>query len=118
MIEDGTGSAMRLKKYRIMHQVALGGPYYRIALETGDDYAQARPGQFVMLRVHPGNDPLLRRPFSICGTRKDSLLILYRVVGKGTSIMAEKLAGERLGMSERTLRHKLKQYREAGLFSD
>ena len=29
---------------------------------------------------------------------------------------SRKLAGERLGMSERTLRHKLKQYREAGLF--
>ena len=29
---------------------------------------------------------------------------------------SRKMAGERLGMSERTLRHKLKQYREAGLF--
>ncbi|MEI7611303.1 MAG: sigma-54 dependent transcriptional regulator [Betaproteobacteria bacterium] len=31
---------------------------------------------------------------------------------------SRKLAGERLGMSERTLRHKLKQYREAGLLSE
>jgi len=31
---------------------------------------------------------------------------------------SRKLAGERLGMSERTLRHKLKQYREAGLLDD
>ena len=31
---------------------------------------------------------------------------------------SRKLAGERLGMSERTLRHKLKQYREAGLFGE
>lgn len=31
---------------------------------------------------------------------------------------SRKLTGERLGMSERTLRHKLKQYREAGLFDD
>jgi two-component system response regulator FlrC len=31
---------------------------------------------------------------------------------------SRKLAGERLGMSERTLRHKLKQYRDAGLFDD
>ena len=31
---------------------------------------------------------------------------------------SRKLAGERLGMSERTLRHKLKQYREAGLFKE
>ena len=31
---------------------------------------------------------------------------------------SRKQAGERLGMSERTLRHKLKQYREAGLFKE
>ena len=31
---------------------------------------------------------------------------------------SRKLAGERLGMSERTLRHKLKQYRDGGLLSD
>lgn len=31
---------------------------------------------------------------------------------------SRKLTGERLGMSERTLRHKLKQYREAGLFNE
>ena len=31
---------------------------------------------------------------------------------------SRKIAGERLGMSERTLRHKLKQYREAGFFSE
>lgn len=31
---------------------------------------------------------------------------------------SRKMAGERLGMSERTLRHKLKQYREAGLFDE
>jgi two-component system response regulator FlrC len=31
---------------------------------------------------------------------------------------SRKLARERLGMSERTLRHKLKQYRDAGLFNE
>ena len=31
---------------------------------------------------------------------------------------SRKLAGERLGMSERTLRYKLKQYRDAGLFNE
>ena len=31
---------------------------------------------------------------------------------------SRKLAGERLGMSERTLRHKLKQYRDDGLFNE
>lgn len=41
--------------------------------------------------------------------------ILDTLVAVGGS---RKLAGERLGMSERTLRHKLKYYREAGLFNE
>jgi len=61
--------------------------------------AQARPGQFVMLRVGRGMDPLLRRPFSICGVRKDDLvLILYRVVGRGTAIMCDVREGESLSV--------------------
>ena len=55
----------------------------------------AKPGQFVMLRVHSGIDPLLRRPFSICGCQdKDILLILYKKVGQGTAILTSKKKGE------------------------
>ena len=45
----------------------------------------------------------------------ERLHILETLASVGGS---RKLAGERLGMSERTLRHKLKQYREAGLFNE
>lgn len=51
----------------------------------------AHPGQFVMIRVREGTDPLLRRPFSICGTEGDLFLVLYRVVGKGTEIMSREV---------------------------
>ena len=61
--------------------------------------AEAKPGQFVMLRVGRGMDPLLRRPFSICGVRDDDLvLILYRVVGRGTTIMCDVREGESLSV--------------------
>ena len=56
----------------------------------------AAPGQFVMLRWSDGFDPLLRRPFSF--HRFDKKLgtfdILFRVVGKGTALLAEKKLGE------------------------
>jgi dihydroorotate dehydrogenase electron transfer subunit len=59
----------------------------------------AKPGQFVMLRVHSGIDPLLRRPFSICGHKDgEILLILYKVVGQGTEILATKRKGEYLSI--------------------
>jgi dihydroorotate dehydrogenase electron transfer subunit len=61
--------------------------------------AISRPGQFVMLKVSRGVDPLLRRPFSICGVQgKDLVCILYRVVGRGTTILSETGDGEMLSV--------------------
>jgi dihydroorotate dehydrogenase electron transfer subunit len=58
--------------------------------------AAIRPGQFVMIRVRSSIDPLLRRPFSVCGVEKDQLKVIYRVVGKGTEIMTAVKTGEKL----------------------
>jgi dihydroorotate dehydrogenase electron transfer subunit len=72
---------------------------YLMGLRAPEMVAEAKPGQFVMVRVRSGTDPLLRRPFSIAGTREgEVLLILYRVVGKGTAIMAKTREGERLSL--------------------
>ncbi len=58
---------------------------------------QMRPGQFVMVRVGRETDPLLRRPFSICGISEgNTVLILYKIVGKGTHIMGEMSEGDEL----------------------
>jgi len=72
---------------------------FLMGLRSPEMVSEAEPGQFVMIRVRSGIDPLLRRPFSICGIQDDELLlILYRVVGKGTAIMAETPEGERLSV--------------------
>ncbi|MCM3726011.1 dihydroorotate dehydrogenase electron transfer subunit [Neobacillus cucumis] len=49
------------------------------------------PGQFVHLKVSNGLDPLLRRPISISSydTEQNSLTMIYRKEGKGTSMLAE-----------------------------
>ena len=70
-----------------------------MGLRSPQIVAEARPGQFVMLKVGRGMDPLLRRPFSICGVREDDLfLILYRIVGRGTTIMCDAGEGESLSV--------------------
>jgi len=71
---------------------------FLMELESPSITSIAKPGQFVMLRVSGGIDPLLRRPFSICNTLDGNILLLYRVVGKGTLIMAETKAGTRLSV--------------------
>lgn len=67
-----------------------------MALRSAEIARLAKPGQFVMVRIRTGMDPFLRRPFSICGVREDRFLVLYRVVGKGTSLMTGLKEGESL----------------------
>jgi len=56
----------------------------------------AQPGQFVHLRIGQRIDPLLRRPFSIHRVKRElgCLELLYRVVGRGTALMAAAKEGE------------------------
>jgi dihydroorotate dehydrogenase electron transfer subunit len=54
------------------------------------------PGQFVHMKVTEGFDPLLRRPISIAAIDKESktFTIIYRKQGRGTSLLAQKKAGD------------------------
>ena len=72
----------------------VGQNTYLIGFKCPQITAMARPGQFVMLRLGSGYDPLLRRPFSICGTKGDLFLILYDVVGRGTTILSTMKTGD------------------------
>ncbi len=47
------------------------------------------PGQFYMLEVSKGLDPLLKRAFSLFRRTRDGFEILYRIKGKGTSILKD-----------------------------
>jgi len=70
-----------------------------MGLMAPDISAKALPGQFIMLRVTREKDPLLRRPFSICAIQgNNTVLILYKVVGQGTSVLAQTVAGDRLSV--------------------
>ncbi|MFH1489421.1 MAG: dihydroorotate dehydrogenase electron transfer subunit [Pseudomonadota bacterium] len=71
---------------------------FLMGLKSAAIAREARPGQFVMVRVGSGMDPLLRRPFSVFGIEGDIFLILYRVVGRGTAVMADCREGERLSV--------------------
>jgi dihydroorotate dehydrogenase electron transfer subunit len=63
--------------------------------------SRLKPGQFVMIRVFDGIDPLLRRPFSVHKTvesegRVTGIEILYKVVGKGTRLLSGIQPGDSL----------------------
>jgi dihydroorotate dehydrogenase electron transfer subunit len=77
------------QKAEIIHTEKFSDDIYRFTIKSPDIAADARPGQFVMLRTGEGQDPLLRRPFSVHQVAAGGLLrILFKVVGKGTRGLA------------------------------
>ncbi len=86
----------------ILEQVALGGDYHRLVLEAPEVARDAEAGQFGLLGVRPRReplvDPLLLRPFSFL--RRDAVAgtveVFYRVVGRGTALLAAGRPGDRL----------------------
>ena len=69
--------------------------HHLLELTCPEIAGDARPGQFVHVRVTGANDPLLRRPFSIMlrDAGKGTIQLLMRTVGRGTEILANAAAG-------------------------
>jgi len=67
-------------------------------LDSPEIAAEARPGQFVMVRC--GEKNLLRRPLSIhrIADKKSKLALLYSVVGKGTYRLTERRTGDNIDL--------------------
>jgi len=72
------------------------GDYVCLGLRSPRIAAEAKPGQFLMIRASQEPFPLLRRPFSIHGRETGTVEIFFARTGIGTSILAEKKPGETL----------------------
>ena len=88
----------------VMANTQLSPDYNVIELNAPDLARAARPGQFVMVKTHPGMDPLLRRPFSIFERLRDKsgaiigVSLLNKRVGAGTSLLFAARPGDRIGL--------------------
>jgi len=85
---------MQQVKAKVLKNEEISEGYFRLSIEAPEISQNAAPGQFVMLRVGNSYDPLLRRPFSIHKINKSGIEVLYKVIGKGTGMMAHIKAGE------------------------
>ncbi len=68
--------------------------HYLLTLRPLKRIKKSRPGNFFMISVESGLDPLLKRPFSVHHSTDREFQILYRVVGKGTTILSNKKPGD------------------------
>lgn len=67
-----------------------------LRFQAGPVAAQARPGQFIMVRPTGSLEPLLPRPFSIHRVQGDKLDVLFKVIGQGTRQLGNLKKGDRL----------------------
>ncbi|MBI5555012.1 MAG: dihydroorotate dehydrogenase electron transfer subunit [Elusimicrobia bacterium] len=83
-------------KCRVLANSLICGNFFKLVLQNKSIAAQAKPGQFINIRVDKGQDLLLRRPLSIYLAKDDKLEIIYKVVGRGTDKLAQVKEQEKL----------------------
>jgi dihydroorotate dehydrogenase electron transfer subunit len=91
----------------------LTGGHFLLSLDAPRQAPGVRPGQFAMVRILGRSDVLLRRPMSIfdikapgggkSGSSPQSpalriIQLLYKIVGRGTRLMAELKPGDKVGL--------------------
>ncbi|MBI4752796.1 dihydroorotate dehydrogenase electron transfer subunit [Candidatus Desantisbacteria bacterium] len=79
---------------KILEKEEVACDHYRLALDAPLISKDAHPGQFVHVKITSQYMPLLRRPFSIHRMNPSGIEILFRVVGTGTRLLAEKRVGD------------------------
>ena len=86
----------------VMANRRLSADYNVLSLAAPEIAAAAQPGQFVMIKTSGGQDPLLRRPFSIFEILRDSagaptgVSIFNKRIGAGTALLSRVEPGTRL----------------------
>lgn len=82
---------MRKEIFHIAELEQLTADVFRMRLSG--DTSDIKPGQFVNISI-PGL--FLRRPISVCDSEDGLLTIVFKVVGKGTALMAKMQTGAAL----------------------
>jgi dihydroorotate dehydrogenase electron transfer subunit len=85
--------------FTVLSQKSAGRDIIELAVNAPAIAKTAKPGQFCMIKTSScAHDPLLRRPLSINNVAGETIVFLYKVLGKGTKALASVRPGERLGI--------------------
>jgi dihydroorotate dehydrogenase electron transfer subunit len=91
---------MHIESSEILIHQAITETVYRMVVSSECLARESHPGQFIHVRVRDAIDPLLRRPFSVhrVSAEKNTVELLYRIVGRGTRLMSKLKSGDRLNL--------------------
>lgn len=89
---------MKLVNARIASNTEVLPNIYLLQARATEVAALAYPGQYVMVHCGEGYDMPLRRPLGIHRISKDNISLLYTVVGRGTTWLSQREAGEHVDL--------------------
>src|SRR5437899_3652862 len=87
---------MKLFRVRVVSNEVIMPATHVLELDSPALGRAAAPGQFLHIRAGEGWDPLLRRPMSIYRSSSQGVSIMVRAVGRGSDLIAQARAGDRL----------------------
>ncbi len=85
-------------KVEIMENAPIASGVYKMVFKSPEISREIRPGQFLNIYLRD-ESRLLPRPISICEIKRDTVTLVYGIVGKGTEEMSLYLPGEQLKIS-------------------
>ena len=95
-----TPSSAARRTVAILENERIARDTFRLRLDDPAMARAIRPGQFLMIRLASGTDPLLARPFALYDVARDdsgtpnAIDVVYLVLGRGTSVLSRLRAGD------------------------
>ncbi len=84
---------------RVLANHKLGEDCFKLIISCPAIARECKPGHFVHIQVNPYPFPLLRRAFSIYDTDgRETLEVVFKVVGQGTRMLSLKEAGDEMNL--------------------
>ena len=87
---------MKTFDVEILANNAVAEKIFRLTVDAPELAETARAGQFVQVKI--SDDFTLRRPLGIASAAGGKVKIFYRAVGRGTEVLSQRQAGERLNI--------------------
>ena len=86
----------KFQSHKIISNQEIAAGIFEIIFDSRD-IPMSKPGQFMMVHLNKG-EMLLPRPISICRHEKNLLMMVYKIVGKGTEYLSTLKPGDSLYM--------------------
>lgn len=87
---------MQQFKAKVLSNRKIAPEHHILSFWAPNVARKTKPGQFFSVKVDNSYDPLLRRPFGAHKITRNTVEILYKVVGKATRILSSKKKGDAL----------------------